>query len=91
MWGRRRSREPQTISEAALEGRLLARPLSIGETSSTTKGLHRLEIGEGRDGLFYVPSSYALERPPALVLLLHGAGGDASGGLALLEEFAEEA
>lgn len=41
-------------------------------------GLSRLELGEGRDGLLYVPESNADSRPAPLFVALHGAGGSGS-------------
>jgi predicted esterase len=37
-----------------------------------------------------VPNSYRPDQPAPLVVLLHGAGGDAQGGLGLLQAFADE-
>jgi phospholipase/carboxylesterase len=44
-----------------------------------------------RDTLLYVPQGYRPDRLAPLVVLLHGAGGDAEGGLALLQEQADDA
>ena len=44
-------------------------------------GVEALGPGQ-RDGLVYVPSTYTAGRPAPLVVMLHGAGGDARGGLA---------
>jgi phospholipase/carboxylesterase len=41
-------------------------------------GLHPLGSSSGRDGLLYVPESYRPDRPEPLVVMLHGAGRDAS-------------
>jgi phospholipase/carboxylesterase len=40
-------------------------------------GEHALGIGSDRDGLIYVPKGYAAGVPIPLVVLLHGAGGNA--------------
>lgn len=71
------------------DGRLTARPGAPSEAGPT--GLHRLELGDRRDGYLYVPPSYRGDRPAPLVLMLHGAGGDARRGLARLQPLADEA
>ncbi len=55
------------------------------------RGRQVLGIAPERDALLYVPPSYAPERPTPLVVSLHGAGGDAEGGLALLQPLADAA
>jgi phospholipase/carboxylesterase len=60
-------------------GRLAARPGQRTEPGPT--GLQPLGLGAGRDGLCYVPPNYASERPAPLVVMLHGAGGGARGGI----------
>ncbi len=65
---------------AAEEGRLLARPFSQ-PTGAAPVGLQPLELSADRDALLYVPTGYQASRPAPLVLMLHGAGGDARGGL----------
>lgn len=71
------------------EGRLTARPGLPKETGPT--GLHRLGLAPGRDGFLYAPPSYRADHPAPLVLMLHGAGGDARGGLFPLQSLAGEA
>jgi len=73
----------------AAPGRLTARPGSP-ETAGPV-GLHRLGLDGRRDGLLYVPEGYRVERPAPLVLMLHGAGGSAQGGLAPFRELADAA
>jgi phospholipase/carboxylesterase len=68
-------------------GRLAARPRQL--TSTGTAGLRRLKLGGKRDGLVYVPEGLSAERPAPLVLLLHGAGGDALRTVSLLQSFAD--
>jgi predicted esterase len=40
-----------------------------------------LGLSASRDGFLYVPTGYQADRPAPLVLMLHGAGGNARGGL----------
>lgn len=80
--------QPQATAQPRAEGRLLARPGSVGV--SAPAGLQPLGIATERDALLYVPNGYRVERPAPLVVLLHGAGGDAPGGLGLLQSFADE-
>jgi predicted esterase len=57
--------------------RLTARPGS-GPFPTIAAGSHSLGIGTGgRDGRFVVPSGYSPSSPAPLVLLLHGASGNA--------------
>ena len=78
---------PDAGGGAASDGRLLARP-RVSE-SDADAGLHRLRLGEARDGFVYVPDGYGRERPAPLVLMLHGAAGDAGQGISLLKDFAD--
>lgn len=50
-----------------------------------------MNLGQKRDGLLYVPTSYKPTRPAPLALLLHGAGGRAQHGIDLLSSLADEA
>jgi predicted esterase len=69
--------------------RLSARPHPA--TPTLRRGIHKLGLQRGRDGLLYVPAT-ALDHPTApLVVTLHGAGGDAEGGLHFLTAAAETA
>jgi predicted esterase len=68
---------------------LQARPHAVA-AAPPVPGEHALGLREVRDALLYVPA--ALERggrPAALAVSLHGAGGDAAGGLALLRWLAD--
>ncbi len=55
--------------------RLPARPGP--PTATGPLGLQRLGLDDGRDGLRYVPVGYQRDQPAPLILILHGAGGDA--------------
>ena len=73
-------------------GRLLARAaLRLSHPTAPT-GLRPLGLSSGRDGLLYVPPGYdvAAKKAP-LVLMLHGAGGDARSGISDVLDLADEA
>ncbi|HCF30160.1 MAG TPA: phospholipase [Cyanobacteria bacterium UBA11049] len=78
---------PKQASLAASEGRLRSRPSQ--PTEAGTPGLQPLRLDGERDGFLYVPNSYRPDRPAPLVLMLHGAGGDAEGALNILRELAD--
>lgn len=77
---------PKQISSAA-KGRLRSRPTQPIEAG--TLGLHSLKLDGKRDGLLYVPASYRVSHPAPLILMLHGAGGEASGALSILQRLAD--
>ncbi|XXT16614.1 PHB depolymerase family esterase [Sorangium sp. So ce429] len=74
----------------ALLSRLSARPQAKLE-GELPAGLTPLGLSPRRDGLLYVPPGYRADRPAPLVVLLHGAGGSAHHGIALLKELADGA
>lgn len=74
-------------NSSAAEGRLLSRPTH--PTATAFPGLHPLGLDGQRDGFVYVPKTYQADRPAPLVLMLHGAGGDAHGGLNILQRLAD--
>jgi phospholipase/carboxylesterase len=61
------------------DGRLRARPGP--PTNAGPVGMQPLGLADTRDGLLYVPTGYQPAQPAPLALMLHGAGGDAQGGL----------
>ena len=70
---------------AANRGRLGARPGSADSAAPRpAPGLHRIGLGEARDGLLRVPDA-ATDHALPLVVMLHGAGGHAAGALRLIE------
>ena len=75
------------VDEVHARGRLLARPDS--GTGDAPGGLRQLNLESERDGLLYVPRSYAPEIPTPLVLMLHGAGGTGRGSMGPLLPFAD--
>jgi len=74
------------VDSGATEGRLLSRPTR--PTTSALAGLHPLGLDGQRDGFVYVPKTYRADQPAPLVLILHGAGGDAEGALKILRHLA---
>ncbi len=81
----------------AAEGRLLARPDPTGQperpgaSGEYGPGPHPLGLSAGRDGLIYVPTGYNAAHPAPLALMLHGAGGNAYGALATLDDLPDRA
>lgn len=75
----------QTNSPAT--GQLRSRPTQPQQNG--TPGLHPLNLDSDRDGFLYVPKSYQANHPVPLILMLHGAGGDAEGGLRILQPLAD--
>lgn len=53
-------------------------------TATATPGEQALGLGPDRDGLLRIPSSYRVDRPAPLAVLLHGAGGRARRIVSLL-------
>lgn len=80
-------RSSKQAGSAATEGRLRSRPSQ--PTEAGTPGLHPLKLDVKRDGFLYVPKGYRPERPAPLVLMLHGAGGDAEGALNIVRSLAD--
>lgn len=74
---------------AHAEGRLTARP-TAPTNPSHEKGLVSLGLASPRDALLFVPSGYTPGKPAPLIVILHGAGGDAPGALKILGERAEK-
>jgi phospholipase/carboxylesterase len=72
----------------ARQGRLEARPRPV-RMQSLQLGLMPLGLGGKRDGFVYVPTGYRADRPAPLVVMLHGAGGQAHHALGILQQLAE--
>ena len=81
----------QEVGSAASRGRLLARPASSPSDATAPTGLRPLGLSSGRDGLVYVPAGYEATEEAPLALMLHGAGGDARGGISRFLDLADEA
>lgn len=74
------------------QGRFNARPSPADRPlpAAPPLGLHPLGLAAGRDGVRYVPSSYRVEAPCALVVMLHGATGNGGRTIESLLPLAEE-
>jgi phospholipase/carboxylesterase len=70
------------------KGRLAARPRRA--QAAAPSGLRQLKLGGGRDGLVYAPAGVGERRPAPLMLLLHGAGGNARNTVNLLRGHADK-
>lgn len=53
-------------------------------------GVQPLQLGSMRDGFIYIPNGYTYDKPTALAVMLHGAGGMADHGLDLLMPYADD-
>jgi phospholipase/carboxylesterase len=60
-------------------------------TKPVTLGLQALKLGGARDGVLYIPTTYVESEPLPLVVLLHGAGGDADNWFGSYAQRAEDA
>ncbi len=79
------------VDRPAAAGRLHARPQPPA-AAAAVPGLHPLgAAAPGVDALLYVPAGYRADRPAPLAVMLHGAGGRAAHGLALLHGLADAA
>lgn len=74
---------------SAAEGVLQARPLPAPPVPPLGPGTHRLGLSFGRDALLHVPANLDASRLAPLALSLHGAGGRAGQGLAILQDLAD--
>ena len=77
---------PREAEAARLRGR--PRGADVPTSAAVRRGLQPLGLDAARDALLYVPAHYRDERPAPLVVLLHGAGGNAEGGVRLLLDHA---
>ncbi len=83
-----RDKQQKHYSLASGKGRLLVRPEQPTNLPAPY-GLQSLGLDAERDALLYVPKSYKADKPAPLVLMLHGAGGDARSGLAPFLQLAD--
>lgn len=82
--------QEKTEGAAHSEGRLLSRFSSAQNFQSIEPGQHILLGSKKREALLFIPVSYNNQIPARFALLLHGAGGNARHGVALLQNFADE-
>jgi phospholipase/carboxylesterase len=74
-------------NSASLAARL---PETLPSRSLLGPGRHRLGLERERDSLLYIPPAPYPEDRASFLVTLHGAGGDAAGGLSLLVPLADE-
>ncbi|MDQ3276934.1 MAG: alpha/beta hydrolase-fold protein [Bacteroidota bacterium] len=72
------------------KGKLTAQPLTSSSAIKIAIGQQRLDLGQEKECLLYVPAGYDPGAPASLVLLLHGAGGNAAHGLSYLQPYADK-
>ncbi|HEX8144718.1 MAG TPA: alpha/beta hydrolase-fold protein [Pyrinomonadaceae bacterium] len=82
-----RSIKPARESQGFSIGRLTARPRKV--KTAGPSGLQQLKLESKRDGFIYVPDGVSAEHPAPLLLMLHGAGGNARQSIPLLQHFAD--
>jgi phospholipase/carboxylesterase len=89
--GRRPVEPSGSAPQSPGPARLAARPRPP-DAGGARVGLHPLGLDSGRDGFVFAPARAAAgSEPLPLVLMLHGAGGNGSGGIATFLPLAEEA
>lgn len=81
---------PSTAPADSSGGRLTSRP-HLPDRPPEQAGLHDLDLEGEPVGKLYVPTGYRPEVPAPFALLMHGAGGDARGGIDPLLRFADAA
>jgi phospholipase/carboxylesterase len=79
----------EPLEELSRRGFLTLRPDAAANPPSPVAGSQRLGIGGRRDAVLFVPRRYDPSVPAPLLVLLHGAGGEAHQMLALCEQTAE--
>jgi len=80
----------QPDREAFTRGRLTAKPGKKIAGQITQTGLQALGLDNKRDGLLYIPPGYNSDKPAALAVMLHGAGGNAEHGISLIRHLADD-
>lgn len=82
-------RESDPGDNVRQKGWLSARPGANANPAGQT-GVQSLRFDGGHSYLLFVPANYQPVVPAPFAVLLHGAGGQAAHGIALLERFANE-
>lgn len=67
-----------TLLGAALTGRLAFRPGAAPTEAPLAAGRHALQFDEGREAVLIVPEGLDSSRPVPLLVMFHGAGGEAN-------------
>lgn len=70
--------QTQTPAEPDIARALLKSRPGAAPRGKPEPGLHPLGLSSGRDGFIYIPKNYSPDKPAPLVILMHGAGQDAS-------------
>ena len=73
-------------SSLARQGRLGTR---VKPPAAATAEQGTLPLGAAPQGLLYVPAGYRADQPAPLVVMLHGAGGDAQQSISILRKAAD--
>ncbi|HEX8155675.1 MAG TPA: phospholipase [Thermoanaerobaculia bacterium] len=74
---------------AAPRGRLRTRRVQdVARNGRPATGIVQLGLARGRDALLYVPAQYRHDAPMPLMVMLHGAGGEARRTVGNLQELA---
>jgi phospholipase/carboxylesterase len=71
-------------------GRLSARVTKITRKENPPTGLQSLKHDKNREAQLYIPKGYNGEKEMPFALMLHGAGGNAQGGINFLKNYADE-
>jgi phospholipase/carboxylesterase len=67
-----------TLLGGALTGRLAFRPGALPVSSQLPPGRHGLSFAEGREAVLVVPEGLPADAPVPLLVMFHGAGGEAN-------------
>ena len=77
-------------TDSADDAALAARPKTPPTEPLPASGIQPLGLRAARDALLYLPPGLRPAQPAPLVVILHGAGGDAKHGLSLLQPLAKK-
>ena len=82
--------QAETRHDETKQGRLSARP-HRPTLDADKPGPRLLGLGGKRDGILYVPKGHRADQPAPLVVMLHGAGGNARNSLGSWQKLADDA